>query len=288
MTAILTARTVMAALLLAVAAVLRFGISPLLLDLPADYANETQYAAEDRFRDAPDGEWQSVTVIARRVDQTQVNAGEINVIQGDVHWFTDSGQVIFENAGLYGVDRRTRQNVAGYGDIERSGAFLFPPHLQKTDFTYWDPMFIGARSAVFDHSETINGMTIYVFHFSGTGMDETAGYSYLADVPKRYRTLTDGQGTLWIEPLSGILVDYEERGSSYFVEASSGERLADFHTWSDRYTQQTKEAQLSLAVAARLCILALEVWLPGGLALAGMGVLAWELLRRYKLRRVRP
>jgi hypothetical protein len=266
-----TRRIAFTVILLAVAALfMRFALASLMSDLPADYTNETFFDAESRFRDSPDGSWQTISLIARRMDQTLVNTGSLSVIQGDMHWFSDDGQVIFENTGLYGVDRRTRLNVPAYGDTRRNGSFLFPPHIGRADFTFWDPMFIGLRTAVFERSETLDGLSLYVFHFSGTGMDETEGYSYLHDVPELYRTLTDGEGTLWIEPVSGILVDYEEQGISYFVDASSGTRMANFYEWSDRFTPKTKASQMKMARAWRLRILALEIAAPGGLALISL------------------
>jgi hypothetical protein len=280
-----TRRMTLAILLLAAAALLRFVLAPRLHDLPVDYTLETRYTAESRFRDSPDGEWQNVDLIARRVDQTQVNAGQVAVIQGNLFWFTDSGQVIFENSGLYGVDRRTRLNVSSYGDTERAGYFFFPPHIEPADFTFWDPMFIGSRQAIFDHVETLDGLQVYVFLFSGVNMDETVGYSYLPIVPERYHALTDGQGTLWIEPLSGLLVDYEEQGTSYFVDIHDGQRIANFYEWSDRYTPETRTAQLSQARLARLRILVLETWMSLGLALAGLGFLGWDLYRRRVIKR---
>lgn len=252
------------------AVLLHFALDSLLTPLPADYASETQYAAEDRFRESPNGEWQSSNLIVRRVDQTLSVSGDVSIIQGDLHVTSASGEVIFESSGLYGVDRRTRQILAGYGDVERTGQFLFPLHLQRATYKYWDPMFIGPRTATFDHAENLDGLEVYVFHFTGTGMDETAGYSALPDVPERYYAYTNGQGTLWIEPFLGALVDYEEQGISYFVDRASGKRIADFHTWSDRYTPETRAAQVALAQAMRTKHLALELWLPGGLLLVGL------------------
>jgi hypothetical protein len=188
--------------------------------------------------------------------------------------------VIFETTGLYGVSRFTRQNVLGYGDVERTGQFLFPPNVQPTTYTYWDPMFIGPCVATFDHAETQDGLPVYVFRFSATGLDETAGYSYLPDVPERYAAHTDGQGTLWIEPVSGVVVDYAEQGMSYFADPTTGERIADFHSWSNRFTPETRAAQVQLAQDTRRRILILENWGPGGLLLAGLVWLAVGLWRR--------
>jgi hypothetical protein len=262
---------------LAAAALLRFWIAPLASALPSDYANTTRFTAKDRFRETPDGEWREVLIDGWRRDQTLTSV-TTSVIQADLHWNTaETGEVIFESSGLYGVDRRTRMNVPSFGDAQRSGQFLFPSHLEKKAFTHWDPMFIGARSVVFDRIETLDGLLVYVFRFTGSGMDETAGYSSLPDVPERFLTLTDGQGTLWIEPVSGVLVDYEEQGVSYFVDRDTHARIANFHEWSDRYAPQTKVAQMTLARASRLRLLALEIWLPLALVGAGVAVLLVSL-----------
>jgi hypothetical protein len=74
-------------------------------------------------------------------------------------------------------------------------------------------------------------------------------------------------------------VDYEEQGISYFIGVHTSERLSNFYEWSDHYTPETKVAQISLARLAHLRSLALEIWLPGGLALAGLFFLALALFR---------
>ena len=262
-----------------------FVIAPYGLELSRGYTSETSYSAESRFRETPSGEWQNIQLVAWRRDQALVNTGKVLVIQSDLHWITGNDQLLFENSGLYGVDRLSRKNVAEYGDQPREGQFLFPIHLQKAVYQYWDSMFIGLREASYDHTETLDGLELYVFRLHAEGMDETAGYSYLPDVPERYQTHTDGQGRLWIEPLSGTVVDYEEQGASYFVDAASGVRIANFFEWSDRYTPQTKAAQLAQARQRRLRIQAFETWLPGGLLALGLLLLALDLKHRLDSKR---
>jgi hypothetical protein len=264
-----------ACLLLVAAAGVRWGLAPLLTGLPSDYASATHYLAQSRLRDSPTGAFTEYTLIAQRVDRTIVSVGSTNLLQGDLHWFTDSGQVLFENSGLYGVDRGTLANVPGYGDDVRYGQYLFPPDTQRITYTYWDPMFIGPRLAVFDRVENVDGMQVFVFRFSVTGLDETAGYSYLRDVPEHYAALTDGQGTLWVEPVSGVVMDYEESGVSYFADPRSGVRVASLFEWSDRFTAETRAAQRALVVDARWRLLALTVWLPAGLVCASLVFLGW-------------
>jgi hypothetical protein len=267
---------------LSLAAMVHFWIAPLSERLPANYANETKLSDEVRFRDSPTGEWQASTQDVRRADQTISNSGQTALIEGSVLAYDASGEVNFEATSLYGVDRRTRLNLAGYGNVNRTGQYLFPPHVQRIEYEIWDPIFIGLRQATFERIEQIEGLQVYVFSFSASGMDESTGYSYLPDVPERYLAHTDGEGTIWVEPLSGIVVDYEDSGLSYYVDPASGDQIADFNQWTEKYTPETRTAQLALAHAARLRILALEVWLPGGLVLAGLLIPGLFLLLRKK------
>jgi hypothetical protein len=264
-------KIIIALAFLVLAALLRYWIAPLSERLPANYANETKLSDEVRFRDSPTGEWQASTQDVRRVDQTITNSGQTALIEGSVLAYDASGAVNFEATSLYGVDRRTRLNLAGYGEIDRTGQYLFPPHVQRIEYEIWDPIFIGLRQATFERVDQIEGLQVYVFSFSAFGMDESAGYSYLPDVPERYLAYTDGQGTIWVEPLSGFVVDYVDSGVSYFVDPASGERIADFNQWTENYTPETRTTQLALARTARLRILLLENWLP--LALVGAGMI---------------
>jgi len=267
---------------LILAALLRYWIAPLAERLPAAYTNTVTLSEEDKFRDAPAGEWQASTLITTRVDQTITNSGQAAIIEGSLHVYFASGEVNFEVTGLYGVNRRTRLNKAGYGDVNRTGQYLFPPHVQPAKYSIWDPFFIGLRQATFDHIENVDGLNVYAFTFSATGMDETAGYSTLPDVPEHFLAHTDGQGTIWVEPLSGLVVDYMDSGVSYFVDPSTNLHVADFNQWNERYTPETRTAQIKLARLARLRILALEAWVPGSLVLVGLFFPGLFLVQRKK------
>ena len=267
--------------LIAAALLLRFLAAPLLERLPLDYSSETIYSNDNQLRNTPDAEWKTAELTARRVDQAiAVNAGAL-MVQAGLHVYFEDGSPSFETASLYAVDRQTRMNLTGLGEVSRTGQFLFPLHVQKTTYTYWDPIYIGPRTAVFDHEEKMDGLLVYVFQFTADNLDETAGYSYLPDIPERYLALTNGEGTLWIEPVSGIVVDYEDQGKSSFIDKSTMSPVAEFSRWDERYTPGTRLAQLELARSTRLGILVMEIWLPAGLVLAG---LVWIIVKSWSLR----
>ena len=252
------------------AAVQYLWISPQLLRLSADYAEESSFNARSQYRESPTEAWINSSLTARRVDTTLIASASHSIIEGDMHWSNDAGEVQYENTGIYGVDRYTRMNLPEYGDTVRSGPFLFPPHIQRKTFSYWDPVYLGSRVATFERLDIIGGLKVYVFLFKATAIDETAGYSQLRDVPERYHVHSDGIGHLWVEPTSGALVDFEDQGVSYFVENKTGKRIGDVYKWSSRYSLETKKFKIKQALMERRHILALELWLPIGLLLSGL------------------
>jgi hypothetical protein len=269
-------------LLVSAAAFLHFWAAPEFEKLPADYANTTQYLEVANFRDSPNGDWTTSDLIATRIDSAITQNGDVVIIQAALQIYFVDGDLNFENSALYGVDRRTRLNVSGLGDTARTGHFYYEPHLKKQPFTLWDPMFIGPREAIFDREETVNGLLVYVFNFKAAGLDESAGYSYLPLVPETYQAQTDGKGTLWVEPVSGMVVDYQDEGVSYFVDPQTGNRVADFNKWSEQYSPETKTRQFQLAQMERQRILALEFWLPAVLFTTGT---AWFLIGLFSEKR---
>lgn len=262
-----------AASLCAIAAAQYFWGASLLEKLPADFVSETRFQASCVFFPRPGAPAEAFDAIVRRRDQTLSSDATHSIIQGDTHWLTPEGVVVFETLNLYGVDRRTRENLPAYGNEKRSGQYLFPPDGSRKRFDIWDPFYAGPRVVTFDHAEQFGGLAVDVFNFSADGIDETSGYTALPDVPERYRATTYGSGKLWVEPVSGVVVDVTDRGISYYVDPTTGNHVAEIYHWQDRYTPDTVAAQLHLARQTRLRYVALEIWLPLALLAAAVACL---------------
>jgi hypothetical protein len=224
-----------AAALWLMAALLRWWIAAALELRPTDYVAETSYTAKLWSRQTVLSAAEESESIVRRWDQTLTSRDRHSIVQGDAHWLTTAGVVIFETLNLYGIDRYNRQNLAGYGSEDRSGQYLFPPHVEKKQHGLW------------------------------------AGFESLPDVPEKYRALCYGKGPLWIEPVSGAVVDYEDAGRSYFIETKTGECVGEpMALWCARYAAETIKAQFRLATTMRGRMRALELWLPLTFATAGL------------------
>ncbi|MDB5726977.1 MAG: hypothetical protein JWQ00_182 [Noviherbaspirillum sp.] len=251
------------------AVALRFLIAPALERLPRDYATEIRLDTQSRFRESPDAEWETLQLTGRRVDQTLLSDPEYSIIQADLHWTDDRGVVAYKNSGIYGVDRRTRANLPGYGNVSRTGSFMFPLHMEQKTYPYWDPSFQGERLAAFERTDNLGGLPVYVFRFVINGLDESEGYSQLPGVPNRYKALTDAAGTIWVEPVSGKIIDYEEKGESILAAVDTGKQVGSIYLWGARYGEQTRTAKREEAITMRRRIHMLEIWLPLGFLAAG-------------------
>ena len=259
--------------LVASAALVHFVLAPQWLRLPAAHA-EARLEATSRMRDRADGDWAERRLTARRVDQALVLSDDHVVIQGDVHWSTDDGDLVFERVGIYGVDRHTRANLPAYGDTERHGQYGFPPHVRRQTYRYWDPQFIGAREAHYVSDERRADLTVMRFDFEARDLDETNGFRRLPDVPHRFDAHTEGNGSFWVEPTSGLVVDYAEHGRSYFVEPVTGKAVADFYRWDARFTSETRAQRQLLARNALHRILLLETAMPALTLAVGLALVA--------------
>lgn len=147
-----------------IAVLLRCWVAPAFELLPTTDLAETSYAAKLWSRRTLLSAAEESDSIVRRPDQTLIGRDGHSIIQGDAHWLTLGGVVIFERLNLYGVDRDNRQNLAGYGNEDRSGQYLFPPHLEKKPYLLWDPDYVGPRLVRFDHLERFPGINVYVFN----------------------------------------------------------------------------------------------------------------------------
>jgi hypothetical protein len=266
------------AFLIVTAAIVRLSLGPALERLSADYTSSVILESDSRFRQTPDAAFAAFHQQGRRVDQVLSATGDVAVVQSHIDWTTDTGQVNYQTTGLYGVDRKTRQNVAGYGDLSRSGQFMFPPQLKGVTDKIWDPYYGGPRHLAFDRNEVVDGLTLAVYRFTIANLDETKTYDYLPDVPERFGVGTDGEGFLWVEPVSGILVDMTDNGHSFFVDPATGKSIGDFSVWQARYSAQSKAELFDVAASIRQRISAAKIWLPAALIVLSLAWLGTGLL----------
>lgn len=256
--------------------------------LPRDYRSEVVYEGPIDLWQSPDAGPSSSVLVGRRVDQVLQRSGGVAIVQSTIDWSAPDDVRLYQKSAIFGVDPLTRRNVAGYGDGDRTGYFTFPPDMQPSAFELWDVVYAGPVSVAFERRDRIGDLVVHLYRLGLMGLDDTAWYDFLPDVPERYRLVTDGRGLIWVEPHTGIVVDYTEVAAARFVEQATGQVAGMAASWTSSFAEETRSSQLRLAAAARTRLLMAERWVPAGLAGLGLGFLAMAAMAGGRRVTARP
>jgi hypothetical protein len=255
------------------------------LTLDADHREVVEADVVSNLREIPGAEERVQRLRLRRTDEVLVTSGAVAVVQSTLAWIEAAGAApLTQTTGLYGVDRRGRANVAGFGDQERDGAFSAPPDPPRDRLVLWDSLHPGPLTFSFEAAEQREGLALLRYRLAPLGneaVDASATYDRLPLVPERYRVRTRVEAaTLLVEPRTGRIVDREQRAVAWYVTADDPAPLGDAHRWSWRYSLEDRDRLLTEAHAQVRRLLLVERVLPGALLLLALAAAAIALRRR--------
>ena len=207
-----------------------------------------------------------------RVDKVFEAQGTLLIIKSrntSVNAITN--EPIWAGSGTYGVNKITRENVAGYGDTDRTGYFLFPLHVEKKDYIFWAPMTTeGATLLKFEAVELVNGLETYKFTHDLEPIDKTVFFPWL----QGFVVKGDHKGTQWVEPTTGHVVKFEHSGLNKLFDQSTLKEIQDFQIWSRKTTHDVITNQVRIAQNAKQTIILYENWVPILLGMIAVAILA--------------
>lgn len=255
------------------------------LTLGAAHREVVEADVTSSLRDIPGAEERVQRLRLRRTDEVLVTSGDVAVVQSTLAWIEAVGAApLTQTTGLYGVDRRDRANVAGFGDQERSGAFSAPPEPPRDRLVLWDSLHPGPLAFTFETAEHREGVDLLRYRLAPLGneaVDASATYDRLPLVPERYRVRTRvEEATLLVEPRTGRIVDREQRVVAWYVTADDPTPLGDAHRWSWRYSVEDRARLLAEARAQLRQLALVERVMPGVLLLLALAAGAMALRRR--------
>jgi putative ABC transport system substrate-binding protein len=157
-----------------------------------------------------------------------------------------SGQPIFSVSRLYYVNPYDGRHVNIRGKPKRSG-YLYAPHYAKREpFNYWHINYNAPALMKFVNVESIYGLKVY--HYQARyEADQTADLTYLPEVPEKRGIRTEINLQLWIEPISGWLIKYQDNTIAYFYDKKTGVKIAPWNRFSNRYTQNSIQKKVEQA-----------------------------------------
>ena len=243
-----------------------YAIFPPLAKLPADHHKVINF---EGTYEVMNPETQSLVEIPVNVEREQ-QATEvqddvliINQVITTTHALAGMELPEFGLTEVLGVDRSTRQYVAGYGDMDRSGQFCFPEKVKKESYSMWMPTAGRPLEADFIDEEDFEGLTVFAFQISEQDLD--IGTQQGTGLPQ----VLDIVVALKVEPVSGVTVHTESVSAINIVPAPSMKMPIYISNLS--FTEDTIADLVDTARSARSMLLWAKVY--GFWIVIGVGII---------------
>ncbi|MCA9308941.1 CHASE domain-containing protein [Candidatus Saccharibacteria bacterium] len=218
-----------------------------LLELPADYRYSADVVSYDNLYDEDKqqftGETRSQTTFAYQ------GVGEHDGVVEVKNTFdvrTIDDMPIFSVERLYGIDHETREHVSGHGDIDRKGYLFAPKGNNRNNFTYWHVNYNQPIDMRFQESETILGLDTDHYTSSFTA-DQTNELGNLPGVGVTRGVTLNVILDLWIEPVTGELVKYEDSARAYYYDLATGQQQSPWNQFHNNYSFDAVARHVALA-----------------------------------------
>jgi hypothetical protein len=288
--------TGLAVFLLAVAALLRFYVVPNLLVTPLDqFAESFAPGTGTRFDPATLQEVDNVDMVAHRTLRGDVAASskDTGVWDESVVLADTEGNLITATTDRVAWDRKTglaknccNENVDGVPTKHVGLSYKFGFNSEKKSYPFFDTTAKIAEPMKYQGSEKIQGLTVYRYQQQvgpvQIGELEVPGDLVGSDAPSvKAPRFYDNTRTVWVEPLSGVIVKGQEKQHQVLKDAAGNDAVTLIQV-TLTFNEATQKQQGDLAKDARSKAALIGTWVPlAALVLAIVcGVLAFVLGRR--------
>jgi hypothetical protein len=247
---------------------------PELTKLPADYERNIDlfYLSNEDY-DLENGFSGESIVNAFSEDRTIGVDGDNQDIESHYKAETLSGELAWETRNIFGTNRETRENITR-NEVGAVGSyFLFPQKLEQKSYKIWPIGYNHSFDVQFDGIENVDGLDVYHFSFANEITDDTKDFTWVELVPDTYHVNSIQGSDLWVEPVTGIMVNFDDGGTSYYVDKTTGEKIQDFLTWKAKFSDDTIANQVRIAQNEKQKIILFERWIPILLGLISLAFL---------------
>ncbi len=184
-----------------------FAIFPAMAKIPDDYEQEYMFEGSVKVLNPETLSLDEIpTSVERLLTATGIEGDDVLLMKQDVTFYAAQGAPLadlgidLDSSEVYGLNRTTRANVSGHGDMDRSGQFTFPADVKKETYSFWSSSAMTALPATFVSEGTFQGLTVYNFKIDSK--DLPAGTMAGTGLPQTMDVLTE----IKVEPVSGVPV----------------------------------------------------------------------------------
>jgi hypothetical protein len=245
--------TVIGLVLVVFALVWLLAIFPAMAKMPADYEQEYTFEGFIKQLNTDTMSLDEIpTDVVRLLTATGVE-DDVLLLQQDINiYVAQSDTLLSSTSDVYGLDRTTRENVAGYGNMDRTGSFTLPAGVEQKTYSFWSSSAMTALPADFVGEEEYHGITVYSFQINVS--DLSAGTMTGTDAPQMMDVLTE----IKAEPVSGVPV-YLATTTIMKAQLTAGDPTTIYAN-SMAYTDETIDEMVELAKDTRSLILWASVY----------------------------
>lgn len=164
------------------------------------------------------------------------------------------GNPIYEIERRYAIDPVTRAHVPFVGIPDREGYFFAPRNLRKGEaFTTWWVNYDGPAHMSFVQEDEIHGLRTFKYEtrYEGVRIDQTNELERLPGVPEERGIELEPHLTMWIEPVTGRLVNFKDETVAYYYDRKSGKRLHPWNRFSNTFSEADVISRVTRIQAAK-------------------------------------
>jgi hypothetical protein len=258
-----------------------FLIVPELEKMPEDYGNFINYNRLSNINHEIGGDWEGEQIVKGETREKTIRIeNNIQVIEGQYIAHSLDDEKIWEVKKEYGIDRTSRKVVSGYGQYADNSYYYFPPKLKKQSYNIWITQYFYPVELKFKGVEDIQGLEAYHFEAKNFVFDDSEGFEWLDLVPEVYKVFADGTVNVWVEPTTGIILDYKGGGVAYYADKETDEKIQDMQSWSNEYSDDSISKQIRLAQNEKQKIYLIEWIIPILLGLIGIALIFSSFIGR--------
>ncbi len=223
-------------------------ISPEILKMPENFSFNASVVSTDNFYNEESHEYEGVIFSKTTFTYETITASDNTLLINNVFDVrTPEDEKIFSVERLYSIDRYSGAHTTG-GDKERNGYLFAPRNLTEgQEFTYWHINYDGPAKMKYVQKEEIFGLTVFHYetNYENTIIDQTANLGHLPGVGIDRGVILEPHLELWVEPVTGAIIDYQDETTAYFYDLASKEIINPWNTFSNTLNEESVQQNVT-------------------------------------------
>lgn len=262
----------------------RFWISEYFLALPKDLIYEAELISINNFYDQTRGVYLGQEYHVGFLNISALETTKVGMlVENQFQILSEAESNLFEIKRIYGIDPQTGAHIPGLGDKDRNG-YLFAPRDLKpgVGFTYWHVNYDGPAEMEYIGRENRFGVELYIYetYYENARITQNLEETDAQNVSEEWGILLEPHLKIWVEPITGMLMNYEEDTTAYYYEIESGEKLSPWKHFSNTFSEESIKEKVVEVRMGKMWILLHKILLPIAYLLIGGIFLLFAVIKK--------